>query len=45
MVRYNWNVSEHGAAARNRLKSRIMKGLLSHAEEFRFYSVVEAVNY
>ena len=40
-----WNVSEHRVATRNRLKSRIMKGHPSHAEEFRFYPAAEAVNH
>lgn len=44
VVRYSWNVSEHGPAVRNRLKSRISIGSPSHAEEFGFYPVDEAVN-
>lgn len=41
----NWDVSECGAATRHRLKTRIMKDLPSHSEEFGFHPVSEAVNH
>lgn len=46
VVRQSWNVTECGAVARNRLKSRIMKeDLPSYAEEFGLHPVVEAENH